>query len=145
MSSINAWVDSMHAVNCIFVGYVKAFLWAESPLSVDEEDEGSDASLEDLGYTPYHLDPDAVRSIRSDCDKLYYLIADSGVNFPADLWEQVGIDLYLTRQHHGTGFWDRPELYGKEQAERLTQLAHENFKPVYAEIDDTDHIQIIEG
>lgn len=142
MDSVNAWVD---AVNCMYAGYVKAFLWAESPLPMGEEDEVSDASLEDLGYTPYHLDPDAVRFIRSDCAKLYHLITDSDINALADLWEQVGVDLHLTRQGHGSGFWDRPELYGKEQAERLTQLVHENFRPVYAEIDDTDYIQIIAG
>jgi len=26
---------------------------------------------------------------------------------------QVGHDLWLTRNGHGAGFWDRPEVYGK--------------------------------
>ncbi len=41
----------------------------------------------------------------------------------ADLTEIAGHDFWLTRQGHGAGFWDRPEVYGKSQAERLTQLA----------------------
>jgi hypothetical protein len=27
-------------------------------------------------------------------------------------WDQVGHDLYLTRQGNGAGFWDRGDLYG---------------------------------
>lgn len=35
-----------------------------------------------------------------------------------------GHDFWLTRQHHGVGFWDRPEL-GKELGQALTEKAHE--------------------
>lgn len=38
--------------------------------------------------------------------------------------EQLGHDLWLTRNHHGAGFWDRPELYGEEQANLFTRLSH---------------------
>lgn len=39
--------------------------------------------------------------------------------------EQVGHDFWLTRNHHGAGFWDRPEVYGgKDNAEKLTESAH---------------------
>ena len=38
--------------------------------------------------------------------------------------EQVGHDLWLTRNHHGAGFWDRPEIYGgQENADRLSDSA----------------------
>ena len=36
---------------------------------------------------------------------------------------QVGHDLWLTRNHHGTGFWDRPEVYGTANAGLFTQFA----------------------
>jgi len=32
-------------------------------------------------------------------------------------------DLWFTRNHHGVGFWDRPEMWGKENAEILTRCA----------------------
>lgn len=39
--------------------------------------------------------------------------------------EQVGHDFWLTRNHHGAGFWDRPEVYGGEDnAQKLTDSAH---------------------
>src|SRR3990172_722524 len=28
--------------------------------------------------------------------------------------KQLGHDLWLTRNGHGTGFWDRPEIYGED-------------------------------
>lgn len=37
---------------------------------------------------------------------------------------QLGHDLWLTRNGHGAGFWDRPEIYGKENARILTLMAH---------------------
>ena len=36
---------------------------------------------------------------------------------------QLGRDLWLTRNGHGTGFWDRPEIYGQATAELFTMVA----------------------
>lgn len=36
---------------------------------------------------------------------------------------QIGHDLWLTRNRHGAGFWDRPEIYGEENARILTLMA----------------------
>lgn len=34
-------------------------------------------------------------------------------------------DLFMTQNHHGTGFWDSPETYGgKEYTDKLTEIAH---------------------
>ncbi len=32
-------------------------------------------------------------------------------------------DLYLTRNRHGAGFWDKEDIYGIEEAEALTKIA----------------------
>jgi len=37
--------------------------------------------------------------------------------------EQIGHDLWLTRNGHGAGFWDRPDLYGEDLAQRLTEYS----------------------
>ena len=37
--------------------------------------------------------------------------------------EQAGHDFWLTRNGHGSGFWDRPELYGKKLADELTRAS----------------------
>lgn len=46
------------------------------------------------------------------------LIEASGADFA-----QAGHDLWLTRNGHGVGFWDRPEIYGRELADELTRAA----------------------
>ena len=39
--------------------------------------------------------------------------------------DQVGHDLWLTRNRYGAGFWDRPEIYGSQDiADHLTESAH---------------------
>jgi hypothetical protein len=35
--------------------------------------------------------------------------------------DQAGYDFWLTRNGHGTGFWDRPERYGSYVAESMTK------------------------
>ena len=36
---------------------------------------------------------------------------------------QMGHDLWLTRNRHGVGFWDRPEVYGETNAKILTAIS----------------------
>lgn len=38
--------------------------------------------------------------------------------------DQAAHDLWLTRNGHGTGFWDRPEIYGEALAAELTRVAN---------------------
>ena len=44
----------------------------------------------------------------------------------ADL-QQIAYDFWLTRVGHGTGFWDKPEIYGIENCKKLTMIA-DSFK-----------------
>lgn len=37
--------------------------------------------------------------------------------------EQAGHDFLLTRNGHGVGFWDRPEIYGTELSDQLTRAS----------------------
>jgi hypothetical protein len=39
-----------------------------------------------------------------------------------DRYQQAGYDLWFTRNHHGVGFWDRPEIWGPS-ADVLTRCA----------------------
>lgn len=34
-------------------------------------------------------------------------------------------DLFLTRNHHGAGFWDKGEIYGEGESLQLTEIAHQ--------------------
>ena len=41
--------------------------------------------------------------------------------FPEGTIEQAGYDFWFTRNGHGTGFWDRPEVYGSAVSEDMTK------------------------
>ena len=43
--------------------------------------------------------------------------------FPDGTIEQAGYDFWFTRNGHGVGFWDRPELYGSSISEDMTERA----------------------
>lgn len=48
---------------------------------------------------------------------------------------QAGHDFWLTRNGHGVGFWDRPEIYGANRVQRFTEIA-ESFGESYATYDE---------
>ena len=56
---------------------------------------------------------------------------------------QAGHDFWFTRQGHGVGFWESPELYGQDAMEQLEDAA-EDVGPVYELIWEVDG-EIFEG
>jgi hypothetical protein len=113
------YVDTMitHAAGCA--------LWADAEHDDDTEGTGEYASeIDDLrvSYTPDYADalpPDVLAELRSDVEGFVsmawpYLSSDNITP------EQAGHDFQLTRNHHGTGFWDR----GYKHGDALTTLAH---------------------
>lgn len=47
-----------------------------------------------------------------DCRAFVWAVEDVEGFYDLDA-EQVGHDIWLTRNGHGVGFWDRPEVYGE--------------------------------
>lgn len=89
----------------VTAAYVECAVWADLP---EEDDAGADVASGSLARA---------REVCADfttCNA--ELIERSGLSA-----EQVGHDLYLTRCHHGTGFWDRGLGAIGDQ---LTELAH---------------------
>lgn len=66
------------------------------------------------------LSREALARITADCETFWNdncaLIEDNPI--------QAGHDFWLTRNGHGAGFWDREEIWGKENAQSLTDAAH---------------------
>jgi hypothetical protein len=63
---------------------------------------------------------------------------------PKGKFEQAGHDFYLNRNGHGTGFWDKPEIYGEEICQVLDKLS-KDFGEVYVYISDDNEIEILSG
>lgn len=84
-----------------------------------------------------------VKQAIADCVKFlryYPLGMPNGVLFKVEdtvgyEYSRLGHDFWLTRNHHGTGFWDRDEL-GETVGRALTKFTHDNFKQVDTYIGD---------
>ena len=77
-----------------------------------------DAEPLDANYAQDDIAPQTLATMKADCETFQQAHA---ADIAADP-EQAGHDFWLTRNHHGAGFWDDdwPEAVG----ERLTQAAH---------------------
>jgi hypothetical protein len=87
--------------------YIEAALWSSNTEDGTALDQ-IDAELEDTTQA----------AMRRDCQR-FYAANQHLMNDPA----QGGHDFWLTRNHHGTGFWDRDNL-PEDVGEALTQAAH---------------------
>ena len=76
---------------------------------------------EELEGIPWNLET-RVR-LAADCQSFWYrfgcFVDDAEEATP----EQAGHDFWLTRNGHGAGYWDRPEIYGDCYAALLTKAA----------------------
>jgi hypothetical protein len=97
-------------IAAVIDGYLSAMDWTEcGPDAEDAIREGS-------------FSPELSAAAHEDVTD--FLDAVAGVLQPLDLNpSQIGCDFWLTRNGHGTGFWDRPEIYGELTAEALSDTA----------------------
>lgn len=94
--------------------YAECALWS----SIDEQPGGNGGPPMDDRFDVSDIEPDTLAAM--DADVRAFMAANAGDLIGLDD-EQVGHDLWLTRNHHGAGFWDRG-LGGR--GERLTAAAH---------------------
>jgi hypothetical protein len=122
-------------IDAITANYLKAAVWTEQERLQEEDGEGvediEDDELREImkgrDFDPddahKHFDEDAqldayedVKSFMSKAAGLF----DKGF----DDWENVGVDLWLNRNRHGSGFWDKENVYGWDgQADKLADIA----------------------
>ena len=105
-----------------FNAYVEAALWSTINLRTDLND------AEYLDGTNAEVADDTQKVMRADCDAFLrkrnaQRLIDKFANMKC-----AGHDFWLTRHHHGCGFWDRGE-YPKAVGDLLTKYAQE-FKEV---------------
>lgn len=112
--------------NTVFLdAYIAAALWSSS--------DDNDIPMNEI-YGAGDLSGDLMAQMIDDCAAF---LARAGLH--ADDMAQAGHDFWLTRNGHGTGFWDRPEVYGDEKGLELTALA-ESFGPVDLYVGDDGRI-----
>ena len=105
--------------------YLAAALWS----SVDDKDDPLDQN-----YSLLDVSDEAKKQAQDD---VHRFVKTAGAMLKDQNPEQVGHDFWLTRNHHGAGFWDRPSIYGQELADKLTELA-QSFGELTAYVGDED-------
>lgn len=89
--------------------YIEAALWS----SVDDDGQPLDRN-----YNWTHLAPEALDKMVADCAR--FQAEQDLAGYPVS---RAGHDLWLTRNHHGAGYWTND--YGtEEQCDKLTAAAH---------------------
>lgn len=123
---MNANID----LNAMLAGYLECALWSST---------GDDGEPLDDQYFPTDISEESQKSARVD---MACFIADCTENdVDLDEWyagnsSRIGHDLWLTRNHHGAGFWDRGF---REAGDRMTSIAHD-MGGVDAYVGDSGHI-----
>ena len=121
--------------------YIECALWS----SHDDSDPETGGEPLDRNYSREDLAPEALARIEEDCRDFYDANEptwrDRYVYNGWDEDERAGHDFWLTRNHHGAGFWDRDWLQepGENIGETLTQACRP-YGEVYLYIGDDGKI-----
>ena len=106
-------------VDAFLNGYVECALWS----STDESNEAGGEPF-DANYSNEDVAPETLARMREDCvDFIRANYADLIEATVRDDYSdgRAGHDFWLTRNHHGAGYWDRGL---GDVGERLTRASH---------------------
>ncbi|KKL14472.1 hypothetical protein LCGC14_2515320 [marine sediment metagenome] len=105
--------------------YLTAALWTET----DETDPDQGGEPLDANYEFDDIEADTLAEMIQDCRNFQAANAEliTDENVASDLVDhstdaRAGHDFWLTRNHHGAGFWDGD--WKEPAAEKLTEAAH---------------------
>jgi hypothetical protein len=112
-------------IDAMVTGYLECQLWAQRD---HYQDEDGNSPMLDENYSINDVSADYIESVRDELAALVtehplavrmYLNARERNGY--DCNELFGYDYYLTREHHGAGFWDRGL---GDLGEYLTKISH---------------------
>jgi hypothetical protein len=123
----------MYDVDDVLPHYIGTALWSSLHYPESEGDGESEPVPMDQDHGPDDVAPETLATLREQVAAFLTLIDGERPTVWAEMadtiWqdpEQVGHDLWLTRNHHGTGFWDRyyGDHPGTELGDWLTACTH---------------------
>lgn len=132
-------MEAKQKIQIMVTHYLLCADWADSP-----EDS--------LEWTSEFSDDAKVKAFE-DCQQLFLNIqlcqtnvGDSqyqSINLSSEkTLEQLGHDLWLTRNNNGAGFWDgKPEFWSDEDGEKLTEYTHKNFCELSLWLNDDTQVE----
>lgn len=96
----------------VLADYLECALWA----STDDNGDPLDSV-----WTTSDFSQEAILLAKNDIEK-FLKVAILHINENVEPG-QIGHDFWLGRNYHGSSFFDRPEIYGEPNADKLTELA----------------------
>lgn len=117
----------------IIGAYIECALWS----STDQSDESGGNPLDD-NYSPDDLAPEARASMLADCDDFLDYCDREGIELTTGNADMIGHDFWLTRNHHGAGFWDRGL---GALGNKLTDIAH-SYGESYVYVGDDGRLYV---
>lgn len=100
-------------VDSFTAAYIEAALWSSNDESTPQGGQPLDAN-----YTAADIAPETLALMTHDCEAFQRAHA---ADIALDL-ERAGHDFWLTRNHHGAGFWDGD--WSDKIGNRLTTASH---------------------
>lgn len=105
------------ALGAMVVAYMQCALWSST---------GDDGEPLDGLYETWEISDESTASMIEDCENFLDQVDELDIDWRS-CWtpEQLGHDLWLTRNGHGAGFWDRYSSADSrgDVGDRLTELA----------------------
>lgn len=102
--------DPTKQLTAFQLAYMTCALWS----STDNDGEPLDKN-----HGIIDIDPDTVDQMIADCDKF---TADNAADLEGEDMKLAGHDFWLTRNGHGSGFWDGD--WEEKKGERLSKSAN---------------------
>ena len=96
-----------------FEAYVECALWS----TTDNSDDNGGQPF-DENYGPEDLSDETRAQMRKDC---LSFLQDNAEDIPPERYKQAGHDFWLTREGHGSGYWDGD--WDDEVGRRLTKAS----------------------
>jgi hypothetical protein len=110
-------------IETVLKHYIMAALWT----SVSPDEYSDFGEYLDAHFTADDIAPVTLEAMRADVAAFLNEAWEANLDLSPIEPEQIGHDFWLTRNHHGAGFWDRGL---GELGERLTKMSE-----AYGEVD----------
>lgn len=108
-----------HGVAAMVRAYLECAAWSSS----DWNHIGTRDNPEPLDAGDWTWTKAATATALADCKRFLAAVGRPDLGLASSDMGQLGHDLWLSRNGHGTGFWDREERYGVAMAARYHEAA----------------------
>ena len=121
-----------HDVDEILTSYFEAALWTDEDRLAEEVGDDKAKS-----FTIFDFSDETKAKAKEEIEQFMQKAGQYLTNVTDDM---IGHDFWLTRNHHGAGFWDRKEI-GYEIGDKISEICHE-FRELMVVVGDDEKLYL---